>query len=301
VHVNGSDLCALRTVGVNLSTHIRIALRRSKANINRLFGNTSTAHESACRFPYEIVEMIIAHVAHTARDLDALKACSLTCRSWYAAAVPYLHDTLILRNDVLGTTHGGLKPLSELDRLGLSPLVKGIRVVQMWTWFVPQAFSPRDLRYLSTFANVHILGLEYLDISLFIPGTERYFGHFSPTLRSITLVKPFCTPRQLSHFLSLFPNLDNIMIWQTPTSPPNTITLDTELVPFSTPRLRGRLVLYYLDSIETCTHLIASGGGLRFRHMDLCRTGGCAPVLLEACAGTLETLRFYVADASVGE
>jgi hypothetical protein len=31
------------------------------------------------------------------------------------------------------------------------------------------------------------------------------------------------------------------------------------------------------------------------------QVGGCAPVLFEACAETLETLRFYASDASVGE
>ena len=52
--------------------------------------------------------------------------------------------------------------------------------------------------------------------------------------------------------------------------------------------------------VETWTSLIASCGGLRFRYMDLWIVGGCAPVLLEACAKTLETLRFHVADL-VGE
>jgi hypothetical protein len=34
------------------------------------------------------------------------------------------------------------------------------------------------------------------------------------------------------------------------TRPPSTAIPDTKLVPFSTPRLRGRLVLYYFDSVE---------------------------------------------------
>jgi hypothetical protein len=82
IRVNGSDLCVVHTVGINLSTRMRIVWRRGKANINRLLGNapseTRTAHKSTCRLPYEVVEMIIAHIA---RDLDTLKACSLTCRS----------------------------------------------------------------------------------------------------------------------------------------------------------------------------------------------------------------------------
>jgi len=40
-------------------------------------------------------------------------------------------------------------------------------------------------------------------------------------------------------------------------------------------------------------HLIASCGGLRFRHIGFCGSESCAPVLLEACGETLVTLRFY--------
>jgi hypothetical protein len=76
---------------------------------------------------------------------------------------------------------------------------------------------------------------------------------------------------------------------------------DTELVSFSTPTLRGRLVVYDFDSVETWTNLITAGDGLRFHYMDLWEVGGCAPVLFKACAETLDTLRFYAADAPVGE
>jgi hypothetical protein len=144
------------------------------------------------------------------------------------------------------------------------------------------------------------LTFKYFDISLFIPGVERYFGHFSPTIRSVSIFNPVYTPRQLSHFLSLFPNLDNIKIYRSARLSSKTIP-DTELVPFSTPTLRGRLVVCEFDSVETWTNLITAGGGLRFHYMDLWEVGGCAPVLFEACAETLDTLRFSAADAPVGE
>ena len=290
--VNSSDFCAVRTVGVGLSTRVRIVWRRGKANINRLLGNAPTAHGPVCRLPYEIVEMIVAHIAH---DLDSLKPFSLTCRSWYIAAVPHLHYTLTL------TRRGKLEPLSELHRLDLTPLIRKLRVVQ---WhdkrFAPQAFSRLDLRYFTAFANVQTLSLKRLDISRCIPVIERYFGQFSPTLRSIALFEPFCTPRQLSHFFSLFPNLEDIEICGPP-SPPNEIIPGAELIPFSTPKLRGRLVIYGYNSVETWTRLITVGGGLRFHYMELYRVGGCAPVLFEACTETLETLRFYATDVSAGE
>ena len=303
-HANGSNPCTVRTVGTNFSTRMVTVWRQGKARANRLLGGafpwTRTRHEPTRPLPYEITEMIIAHITN---DLDTLKAFSLTCRSWYIIAVPRLHHTLTLRENDLGVTHGQLKRLSKLQGLGLIPLVKEIRVKQ-WChtggWFMPQAFSLRDLRYFSAFANVHTLMLQNMDIYRFIPGIERYFEHFSPTLRSIILYRPCCTPRQLSYFLSLFPNLDDVEIWggrehvSTITEPPN-------FVPPSPPKLQGQLTLSDFHWAETWVHLATLCGGLRFRHIYLRMDASCAPVLLEACAETLESLRFYTRDNSVGK
>ena len=129
-HVNYSHVCSVHTIGINLSSRIRIVWRRSKANINRLLGNappeTPTEHGAASRLPYEIVEMITTHIAH---DLHALKAFSLTCYSWYISAAPHLHCTFSFG------TFDKLRPLSKLHRLGLMPLIKEILVEQYYyTW-----------------------------------------------------------------------------------------------------------------------------------------------------------------------
>jgi len=288
-YVNCSDL---RTAGINLQNRVVVAWRRDTANIDRTLRDAppEKCNEWTFRLPQEIVEMIVTHLAC---DLDALKTCSLTCRSWYIAAVPRLHRTLILRGKRPDETHNKLKPLSELHRLDLIPLVEEIQVRDgpSWfvpSWFVPQAFSPRDLNHFSAFANVQTLSLHRMEIHRFIPGIERYFGHFSPTLRSIALYAPYCTPRQLSCFLSLFANLDNTKIL----SPRelNAAIPDTELVPFSTPKFRGELSLHNFDWTKTWEDLNTSCGGLRFRYMDMCCARGCAPILLEACVETLETL-----------
>jgi len=277
--------------------------RRGKTKANLLLSNafpwTRTRHEPTRPLPYEIAEMIVAHITN---DLDTLKAFSLTCRSWYIVALPRLHHTLTLRENELGVNNGQLKRLSKLQGLGLLPLVQEIRVKQ-WRhtggWFMPQAFSLRDLRYFSAFANVRTLNLQNTDIHRFIPGIERYFEHFSPTLQSIILYKPCCTPQQLSYFLSIFSNLDDVEIWggrkhvSTTAEPAN-------LVPSSAPKLRGQLTLSDFHWVETWTHLATSCGGLRFRHMYLRMDASCAPVLFDACAETLESLRFHARDGSVG-
>ena len=275
---------------------------KGKNKVNRLLRNTSprarTISEPTRRFPYEIMEMIITHLT---RDLDTLKAFSLTCRSWYIVAVAHLHHTLLLGRNGTGVARSELKPLSKLHRLRLMPLVKEIRVKQSSRtggWFVPQAFRRRDLRYFSAFANVQTLVLQGLQLDRFIPGIERYFGQFSPSLRSIALLQPRCTPRQLSYFLSLFPNLDNIEVRYPRTFIPDTTITYGELVLFSAPKLRGRLTLHFFRWVETWTRFIASCGRPRFRHVDLRGSANCAPLLLEACAETIETLRLNAADGS---
>lgn len=162
-------------------------------------------------------------------------------------------------------------------------------------WFLPCAFRNHDLRCFSTFSNVQSLKIQRLNLNHFMPDIKRYFEQFLPTLRSITLYSPYCTaPQQLSHFLSLFPNLDDINI--TYFRPSNHHNTHQELVPFSAPKLRGDLTLDTSRSIEIWLYLIVACGGLRFRNMELFRVGDCVLTLLEECAGTLETLKFYLTD-----
>ena len=239
-------------------------------------------------------------IARLTRDLRTLKACSLTCRSWYTASAPPLHHTLTLTWNASRTNRNQLDPLPELHELGLMPLVKKIQVLQSdigAPWFVPQAFNHLCLRYFSAFTNVRTLMLNEPHIYPFIPGIERYFEQFSPTLRSIMLFNSHCTPRQLSHFLSLFTNLDDIEIRNAYTYIPDAPIPDTELAPLSEPKLRGRLLLYNFSWVEAWTHLITSCGGLRFRYMHLRWSTDCARTLLEACAETLEVLRLNTTDS----
>jgi len=286
-------------IAVLLHRHVETNLSndQGKDEVDRPLGSTppgtSTTHASSYNLPSETTQMIIAHLI---RDLNVLKACSLTCRSWYTIAVPHIHHTLTLHNKANDDSRRGLKPLSVLHGFGLAPLIKEIRVggrPEWGAWFVPRTFSPDDLRHFSAFSNVRTLVLRTVKVAEFIPGIEQHFGHLSSSLRSIGLWGPCCTPRQLSHFLSLFSNLDDISIGSLK-QPLGITTPDTELVPFSAPRLQGRLELRRFDWVETWTDLIASCGGLRFHYMDLYWVGGCTPILLRACAETLRTLRWSI-------
>ena len=296
VDANDSYLCTVRAASTNFLTRMVAARHHPLDNPP---SETRATYGSTHPFPlpYDILEIIIAHLND---DLCALKACSLTCRSWHSAAVPHLHHTFTLTGDKPEIGRRRLEPLSVLHKLGLIHLVKSIRVKQGFNtrWFVPRAFSNHDLYHFSAFANVHTLKLQNTFICDFIPSTERHFGHFSQSLRSITLYNPHCTPRQLSHFLSLFSNLGNIGIRNTSVSGLTPTIPEMELVPFSALKPRGRLALYNFNWAETWTHLITSNSDLRFRHMELRNSALCPPVLFAACAETLETLRFGVGDGS---
>ena len=167
-------------------------------------------------------------------------------------------------------------------------------------WFKPRVISRRDLRDFSTFAKVRTLRLQKWEIYYFMPNVKHYFGQLSPTLRPITLLELRCTPRQLSHSLSLFSNPDDIEIQHvfkfipTPTDP------GSELLPFSAPKLRGRLELHAFHWVGIWMYLINPCGGLQFRYVDLCRVD-YAPCLLEACATTPETLTFPATDYLLGK
>jgi hypothetical protein len=53
---------------------------------------TSSSEGRGSGFPQEVADMIAAHLID---DTCSLLACSLTSRSWYLAAVPHIHRTLI--------------------------------------------------------------------------------------------------------------------------------------------------------------------------------------------------------------
>ena len=277
---------------------------RTKAKIGHLLTNSSssrrTARESACRLPYEMVEMVIAYVTD---DLNTLKACSLTCRSWYTIVLSHVHHTLLLSDSRPRTSRGELLPLYKLYGLGLTPFIKEIRVGQRDRyWLVPGAFSPSSLRYFSALANVQAVRIQGLDTHLFEPSIFQYSKRFPPGLRSLTLYHPTCGPRQLLRLLPLFPNLQEIEVWWDPVYLPylsSTVIPHTELVPPIASRLRGRLSPCGPIGAETLVDFIASSIYRQFCHIDAYGIASHAPYLVRESAETLETLRFYATDTYI--
>ena len=161
-------------------------------------------------------------------------------------------------------------------------------------WVVPALFSSRNMQYFRAMVNLQELKIENLDIDKFRTGFGECFGHFAPTLRSVTLSSPSgASRRQLLDFLRLFPKLDDINIssyhggWVHE-------ALDNRVVPISG-GLRGRLTLNTFYAEGLLKDIIIAFGGMRFTSVDL-RQIKWMRLLLAACADTLEVLRLHPED-----
>ena len=150
--------------------------------------------------------MIASHLLY---DTSRLEACAATCFAWYTVATPHLHHTITLGPQDVRVREGP-NPLVASYELGLLPLVRKLQFLSyelQGPWMGPETFSSGGLRHFSALVNLQDLVVMDLDLDL-----SKFFGHFSPTLRSITLLRPRGSPRQLLDFLKLFPELDDIKI-----------------------------------------------------------------------------------------
>lgn len=245
--------------------------------------------------------MIIAHIFY---DTRSLLACCLTCYSWYIAAVPHLHQTLITPyySEPRDSKCWWDDSFQRMCTLGLFPLVKKFhfRGTQYPTLVKPVPFSPklfdrRILRQFSALTNVQELGIDYLDIPSFMSKIRRYFGHFLPTVRSLSLKNPKGSRRQVIFFIGCFQHLEDLKLLYDRDQSQEEPVDDLTPVPPYTPPLRGRLTMTCITRVGILEDMIGSFGGIRFRHMDLFDVDRMR-LLLDACGNTLESLRLYPSD-----
>ena len=241
-------------------------------------------------------------IAHLTRDTYSLLACSLTCYAWYIAAVPHLHDTLIslIKFHELPDRFLWPKPLRYMHKLGLLPLVKKLLIRKGIEYhrFSPKQFNRGTLRHFLALTGIQELGIDYLDIPSFMPRIRKYFGHFLPTLRSLSLRDPKGSDWQIIYFIGMFEHLDDLKLLHE--RPPidfqerEPMDIKTLVPPFAPP-LRGQLTLTNFGRVGILEGMIYCFGGIQFRRMDLSDVNGTR-LLLRACAETLETLRLYPSD-----
>ena len=244
-------------------------------------------------------------MAHLTCDTPSLRACTLTCYSWYIAAVPQLHHTLIIgTGDPEGWKFRWPNPIWYKHMLGLLPLVRKLHI-HLRTGYDhgPGTVSPKMFRCcilgkFSALTNVQELGIEFLDIPKFMPKLRRYFGRSSPTVRSLALRSPKGSHRQIIYFVGLFRYLEDLkLLFECPSfgSMKEVPVGDLTLVPLFAPPLRGRLTMTLSKRVELLEDMIRLFGGIRFRSMDLSNVEG-ARLLLNACVETLQTLRLHQTD-----
>jgi len=283
---------------------MRIGYRGLAETWRMYFGRASpqvlaTPPSPATRLPQEIVEIIIAHLIY---DRHSLLACSLTCYSWYIAAVPHLHHTFTTLTSMWGELSlPWPKPLLYKHALGLLFLVKKLRI-RRGTDIHPVRISPSLLTLqlvtrLYALNNVKELEIDCLDIPGFKPWVRLYFSYLLPTVQSLTLREPRGSYRQIIWFIGLFQHLEDLGLlfgpnWRFPEEQANDLALNT---PFAPP-LRGRLTMTFISSIMFLKDMINLLGGIQFRQLDLFHVHGMS-LLLKACAETLETLRFHPNDS----
>jgi len=268
---------------------------RSLAEIKRLSGRAPTkVPATATKLPQEIVEMIINHLIYNKRSL---LACSLTCYSWYIAAVPHLHHTLVTALFSRTGKAQWPKPLLHLHRLGLLPLVKTVSIHGCGLDGVtPNRLNLLLLLRFSMLTNIQELQIKYLNIPEFMPRVRHYFGHFLPRVRSLTLMEPIGCNQQILYFIGLFQHLEDLTIrrmsfWGLPEAQVDSMTLTP---PFRPP-LRGRLIMKFIKRGTLLKGMIKLFGGVRFHYMDLSQVYGMS-LLLGACGETLKTLRLRLTD-----
>lgn len=168
---------------------------------------------AANRLPLEVVEMVISYLIY---DSFSLRACSLTCHSWYTAAVPHLHRTLTIQTYYYGWNPSWWpKPLEDAGALGFLPFVKRFWVlgndsVQLGPF--PMLFNSRTIRQFYTLTNVQELEVDFLDLSWFTSRLRLYFNNLMPTVRSLTLTDPKGTRRQIVFFIGHFQRLQNLKL-----------------------------------------------------------------------------------------
>ena len=238
--------------------------------------------------------MIISYLVY---DTRTLLACSMTCSSWYHAALPHLHSSLTI-------THSGSirapkedkyhwpKSLERTCELGLLQVVKKLHI-RSSVGLSSKQLNNSTLPYFSALKNLQVLQIEKLALPHFMSDFQKYFGHFALNLRSLILKGSTGSCRQLMCFIGLFPKLRDLSL-----SSPHLIegsVEDSSLILRSVPPLSGRLTMHIITCHQGAliNEMINAFGGLRFRCMklSLVDSGLCTWLLLKACAKTLETLQ----------
>jgi hypothetical protein len=141
-------------------------------------------------------------------------------------------------------------------------------------------FNRRILRQFTALTNVQELVIDNLNIPSFMPMVQRYFGHFSPTVRTLALRDPIGSRWQVLYFIGLFEHLENLTLNAgIHDSEGRQLADDLTLIPLFTPPLRGRLVIDTPARVGFLEDMSRLFGGIPFHYIgpsDVDETPGLA-------------------------
>jgi len=205
-------------------------------------------------------------------DLDALKACSLTCKFLFGATRPLIHQRLVcldsrlvhpkpMRSLFSRHKNGAFERLVDADRSGTIRYTRHLTFKPIVNFPKP-SFEPTDMQEylprlrLITKLHTLTLTLDTFHVHLFVPIFNEHFGMFADTLRHLDIRNTYGSERDLLFIICQFPLLEDLTI----VSPAGEIIADSEhTIPIFTPSppLRGKLALAWAYSTELSDGLAA--------------------------------------------
>ena len=252
--------------------------------------------------PKELVDEILDYLLY---DLDALWGCSLTCKRFFAAARPLIHQRLIcLGSRTQNPTPerfllsgkrdpGPFEELIDADRSGVLPYARHLVLKATYSHYSPR-FNAGDLQKylpcLRSITGLRCLTLETFYLPSFTPVFNEHFGMFANTLQVLDIRDTECPTQELLYIICQFPLLEDLSIVSPasantahPGHPVPTIT--------QSPPLRGKLLVSGVYSREFFEGLATLPGGPKFCLLLFSRCQNKEPVV-EACSGTARLVSY---------
>lgn len=184
------------------------------------------------------------------------------------------------------------KPLQELNEGDLLLLVRCFKIKPC---FNLKNFGEHNIQHFSALKNLQELEIDHLQLSSFMPNIKGYFDHF-PKLKTLILGEPKATCWEILYFVGLFQTLQDLRLCNFDCTEEDETEDCLSLIPPLIPPLQ-HLVLERIKGEKFVDGMIKVYKMLDIRCMGLQWVQlECIQWLLDACAGTLETLRLNPAD-----
>ena len=222
-------------------------------------------------FPAELFDHIIDQLYN---QLDALRVCSLVCKSWVARSQKHIFSTVSFGDELDVAAWRSAFP---------DPQSSPAHYTQFLTLNHPRGVPEG---HISSFSNVTslLLHIHSLDLPL-----TRLFG-FAPSLKSLRVTFAELPFSDVLNFVYSFPLLDNLSFMGIPTA--SGAKVDP---PPSPPPLSGTLSLAMISEMRFAVdNLLSLPGGIHFRELVIpwIRDRDLSAVmdLISACSHSLESL-----------